>query len=54
MYDQVEVRFTDGSITRLFVSEDDSIQDEIVELCEQEGWDIDEVIDFAIVGAEEE
>ena len=47
-YDEVKVTFTDGTSTIIYVDYDDNIQDAIVELCEQEGWDTEDVTDFAI------
>jgi hypothetical protein len=48
MWDLVWVYFEDGTKTLIAVHEDDSIQDALVQLCEDNGWDTSEVRDFAI------
>lgn len=48
MYDEVEILFTDGTTTLIYVSEDDDIAEAIAEECERNGWDIHEVQQFCI------
>ena len=48
MYDKVRVYFYDNTSTIIHVSEDDNIEDEIVNLCETEGWDIQDVDGWVI------
>lgn len=48
--DKVRVTFKDNTSTIIHVLDDESIQDRIVELCEQEGWDMLEVDGYRIVG----
>ncbi len=47
-YDTVRVYFKDDSSTIICVQHDDSIEDAIVELCENHGWDMQDVIDYSI------
>lgn len=48
LYDLVKVEFTDKTATSFWASEEENIQDVIVDLCEREGWDIDTVINYTI------
>lgn len=50
MFDEVRVYFKDDTSTIIYVAQDDSIQDAIVELCENEGWNLFDVIDYSIIG----
>lgn len=47
-YDTVRVYFDDDSSTQIHVLRNDSIRDKIVELCEDNGWDMNTVINYAI------
>lgn len=47
-YDTVRVYFDDDSSTQIHVVKDDNIQDSIVELCEDNGWALSSVINYAI------
>lgn len=49
-YDEVRVHFSDGSSTVICVSQDDDIRDAIVEMCECEGYDMQDVTDYQIGG----
>lgn len=53
MYDSVTVYFNDGTITMIWVDEDDSIPDAIITLCEDEGCDIIDVDGYSIRGITE-
>jgi hypothetical protein len=48
--DRVRVSFADGTFTTIYVLDDESIQERIVELCEQEGWELDAVAGYKITG----
>ena len=48
-YLQVRIYFNDDSTTIMHVHIDDNITDEIVDLCEGEGWDISTVTDYKII-----
>jgi len=52
--DQVRVYFADGTSTVTYVLDDEDIQDHIVELCENEGWSLEDLTDYAIEGQIEE
>ena len=54
MYDIVRVYFNDGTSTVFHVHEDDSIVDEIENLCERSGWDPMTVDTYTIEGQIEE
>ena len=54
MYDIVRVFFSDGSSTVFHVSEGDDIRDKIVDLCEDNGWDMLTAVDYNIEGQVEE
>lgn len=44
LIDEYEIGFSDGSSTLIWVSDDDSVQDTIVALCEELGVGVDEVV----------
>jgi hypothetical protein len=48
--DRVRVSFKDGTSTTIYVLDDESIQERIDELCEQEGWKLDDVAGYKITG----
>lgn len=50
MWDAVRVYFNDNTSTVIHVLYDDSIKDSIVELCENEGWPLHDVVDYSIIG----
>lgn len=43
------VWFQDGGFTYLFVLEDETVQDAVVDLCEREGWDVDEIMSIELI-----
>lgn len=48
MTDTVYVHFSDGSTTVIYVDEDDDIQAAIADLCEEQGWNTDDVTDYQV------
>lgn len=48
--EEYEVIFTDGTRTLIIVSEDETPADVIAELCEAEGWPLDEVKAYCWTG----
>lgn len=47
-YDNVRVYFKDESSTLIWVHKDNVIQDAILELCENQGWDMRDVTNYKI------
>ena len=48
------ILFEDGSETLLITSDDESLQDAIVEMCDREGWSVSEVTVVELVENHEE
>jgi hypothetical protein len=49
MYDTYRIYFTDGSSTLITITEDDNIQDAVVEMCDQEGWSSEDVTNIIFI-----
>ena len=51
MFDAYLVEFNDGSSTTFYVDQDDEIQDALVALCDQEGWNVDDITGYFMIEA---
>ena len=49
MYDIVFINFTDNTRDTIYVHEDDDVQDAVVIHLENNGWTINEIVNFEIV-----
>lgn len=48
MFDRIRLHFNDGNTALIWVNQDDSIQDTIVDECSQQGWNTLDIEYFSI------